>query len=301
MTYYTITTSFYSTKSIQNISLCQPDPESHRLFGKNYKKTFKTVPLQGPYLMPLDVQLESTSATRKLRDFGVYRAQSRNFDEADPILEPTVEISRLSTPVVTKTSGNGNIRFPKSFGNQNVPFLNNLSNSVHPTNLKPTMEISELPPSLFQSPGNGNSRFSETFTNQNQPFSQTSGNPVLLQRNQNVEISELPPLLTQNSGNGNPRFSQSFANQNQLFLQTSGNIESGQGNEDVDISKLPSQLAQTSGNGNLRFSQTLTNQNIPFSQTSDKENLSLSQTSGNGNVNEDYLIAAAKHYTFDRL
>ena len=202
--------------------------------------------------MPLDVQLESTSATRKLRDFGVYRAQSRNFDEADPILEPTVEISRLSTPVVTKTFGNGNIRFPKSFGNQNVPFLNNLSNSVHPTNLKPTMEISEL-----------------------------------------------PPLLTQNSGNGNLRFSQSFANQNQLFLQTSGNLELAQGNE--DISELPSQLAQTSGNGNLRFSQTLTNQNIPFSQTSDKENLSLSQTSGNGNVNEDYLIAAAKHYTFDRL
>ena len=58
---------------LQNILLCKPDPESHRLFGKNYKKTFKTVPLQQPYLMPLDVQLESTSATRKLRDFGVYR------------------------------------------------------------------------------------------------------------------------------------------------------------------------------------------------------------------------------------
>ena len=82
---------------LQNISLCKPDPESHRLFGKKYKKPIKTVPLQGPYHMSLDVQVESTSATRKLRDFGVYRAQSRNFDEADPILEPTVEISRLPT------------------------------------------------------------------------------------------------------------------------------------------------------------------------------------------------------------
>ena len=216
--------------------------------------------------MPLDVQLESTSATRKLRDFGVYRAQSRNFDVADPTMEPTVEISRLPTPV-TKIPGNGNLRFPKSFGDQNVPFLNILSN---PTTLKPTIEISKP---LSQTPGNGNSRFSKTFAYQNQPFSQTTGKPVSAQRNQNVEISELPPLLMQTSGNGNLRFSQSFANQNQPF-------------------------SQISGNGNLRFSQTFTNQKIPFSQTSDKENLSLS---GNGNVNEDYLIAAAEHYTFDRL
>merc|ERR1712008_22973 len=213
------------------------------------------------------------------RDFGVYRAQSRNFDEADPILEPTVEISRLSTPVVTKTSGNVNLRFPKSFGDQNVPFLNNFSNSVHPTNLKPTMEISELPPSL----------------------SQTPGNPVLLQRNNKVEISELPPLFTKTSGNGNLRFSETFANQNQPFSQTSGNIVFPQGNGNVEISELPPQLAQTSGNGNLRFSQTFENQNLPFSPVSDKENLPLLQASGNGNVNEDYLIAAAAHYTFKRL
>ena len=258
------------------------------MFGKNYKQTFKTVPLQGPYLMPLDVQLENTSATRKLRDFGVYRAQSRNFDEADPILEPTVEISRLPTPM-TKIPGNGNLRFPKSFGDQNVPFLS------YPTTLKPTIDISKLSPPLSQTSGNKNSRFLQNFAYQNQPFSQTIVNPVSSQRNQNVEISELPPLLTQNSGNGNLRFSQSFADQNQPFLQTIGNLELAQGNE------LPSQLAQTSGNGNLRFSQTLTKQNVPFSQTSDKENLSFSQTSGNGNVNEDYLIAAAEHYTFDRL
>ena len=247
--------------------------------------------------MPLDVQLENTSATRKLRDFGVYRAQSRNFDEADPILEPTVEISRLSTPVVTKTSGNGNLRFPKSFGDQNVPFLNNFSNSVHPTNLKPTMEISELPPSLSQTPGNGNSRFSQTFTNQNQPFSQTSGNPVLLQQNKKVEISELPPLFTKTSGYGNLRFSENFANQNQPFSQTSGNLVLPQENENVEIP----QLAQTSGNGNLIFSQTFKNQNLPFSLTSNKKNLPLSQASGNGNDNEDYLIAAAAHYEFGRL
>merc|ERR1712008_490265 len=166
------------------------------------------------------------------RDFGVYRAQSRNFDEADPILEPTVEISKLSTPVVTKTSGNTNLRFPKSFGDQNVPFLNNFSNSVHPTNLKPTMEISELPPSLSQTPGYGNSRFSETFANQNQPFSQTSGNLVLPQENENVEI----PQLAQTSGNGNLIFSQTFKNQNLPFSLTSNK------------KNLP--LSQASGNGN---------------------------------------------------
>ena len=77
----------------------------------------------------------------------VYRAQSRNFDVADPTMEPTVEISRLPTPV-TKIPGNGNLRFPKSFGDQNVPFLNILSN---PTTLKPTIEISKP---LSQTPGN---------------------------------------------------------------------------------------------------------------------------------------------------
>jgi hypothetical protein len=141
-------------KLIKNISLCQPDPESNRLFGKNYKQqqAFKTVPLQQPYLMPLDVQLENTSATRKLRDFGVYRAQSRNFDEANPTLEPTVEISRLSTPV-TKSPGNGNLRFPKSFGDQNIPFFNNLRNSVHTTNLKHKGQlISERNFNVFKSP-----------------------------------------------------------------------------------------------------------------------------------------------------
>ena len=30
--------------------------------------------------MPLKVKLDSQSATRKLRDFGVYKARSRNFD-----------------------------------------------------------------------------------------------------------------------------------------------------------------------------------------------------------------------------
>ena len=30
--------------------------------------------------MPLDVKLDSHSATRKLRDFGIYKASSRNFD-----------------------------------------------------------------------------------------------------------------------------------------------------------------------------------------------------------------------------
>ena len=58
-----------------------PDPESNRLFGKMKKQqSFKTVPLERPYHMPLDVKIESNSATRKLHDFGVYRAQSRNFD-----------------------------------------------------------------------------------------------------------------------------------------------------------------------------------------------------------------------------
>ena len=118
----------------------------------------------------------------------VYRAQSRNFDVADPTLEPTVEISRLPTPV-TKIPGNGNLRFPKSFGDQNVPFLDILSN---PTTLKPTIEISKP---LSQSPGNGNSRFSQTFAYQNQPFSQTTGKPVSSQRNQKHKFHPLQTFL----------------------------------------------------------------------------------------------------------
>ena len=47
------------------------------------------------------------------------------------------------------------------------------------------------------------------------------------------------------------------------------------------------------------FFENLRNENSLL--ITDKENLSFSQTSGNGNVNEDYLIAAAEHYTFDRL
>ena len=88
------------------------------------KKTqpFQTVPLERPYLMPLEVKHETNSATRKLRDFGVYRAaHSRNFNVQEkgqpriwhenfstnsvakfPRAESALTISELASPLSTE-------------------------------------------------------------------------------------------------------------------------------------------------------------------------------------------------------
>ena len=50
---------------------------------KKSTRDYKTVPLQKPFRLSLDVKDEESGATRKLRDYGIYQAKNRNDDDSN--------------------------------------------------------------------------------------------------------------------------------------------------------------------------------------------------------------------------